>query len=364
MEHEKPQMGDLETSLKTHARDLLDSLERGNFGDAVQVIHDLNKARDQGLYFEVGKLTRELHNSIVNFQIDLHGSHAEEVSQISDATERLNYVVRMTEKAANRTMDLVEESAPLVNDLSSESRSLGADWARFMRREVGADEFRELAKRIEAMEEKEGRKLGGRARKRLKEDLVVELLPRAFVRPVQTNATLDLEHGFIAVDASSKKAAESVVSELRHALGSFPALPLNAEASVRVILTGWLAGEPLPPGLSLGDECELKDPVDGGAVVRCSRHELQVDEIRQHLEAGKQVTRLALVLDDHVGFVLGEDLVLRKLKFLDGAVDQLEGTESDGVAAELDARFALMAGELKRLFAVLEPALKFSRADA
>ena len=222
----------------------------------------------------------------------------------------------------------------------------------------------QLGRKLAEIEEKEGRRLGGRARKRLKEDVVLELLPRAFVRPVRCSATLDLEHGFIAVDTSSRKTAENLVSELRHALGSFPALPLNAEASVRVILTGWLAGEPLPPGLSLGDECELKDPVDGGAVVRCSRHELQVDEIRQHLEAGKQVTRLALVLDDHVGFVLGEDLVLRKLKFLDGAVDQLEGTEADGVAAELDARFALMSGELKRLFAVLEPALKFSRADA
>ena len=222
----------------------------------------------------------------------------------------------------------------------------------------------QLGRKLAEIEEKEGRRLGGRARKRLKEDLVMELLPRAFVRPVRCSASLDLEHAVIAVDASSKKTAENLVSELRHALGSFPALPLNAEVSARAVMTGWIAGEPLPGGLSLGDECELKDPVDGGAVVRCSRHELQVDEIRQHLDAGKQVTRLALVLDDHVGFVLGEDLVLRKLKFLDGAVDQLEGTESDGVAAELDARFALMSGELKRLFAVLEPALKFSRADA
>jgi len=221
-----------------------------------------------------------------------------------------------------------------------------------------------LGRKISEIEDKEGRRLGGRARKRLKEDIVMELLPRAFVRPVRCSATIDLEHGFIAVDTSSRKTAENLVSEVRHALGSFPALPLNAEASVRAILTGWLAGEPLPPGLALGDECELKDPVDGGAVVRCSRHELEVDEIRQHLEAGKQATRLALVLDDHVGFVLGEDLVIRKLKFLDGAVDQLEGTENDGVQAELDARFALMAGELKRLFAVLEPALKFSRAES
>jgi len=221
-----------------------------------------------------------------------------------------------------------------------------------------------LARKIDEIEQKEGRRLGGRARKRLKEDIVMELLPRAFVRPVRCNATLDLGHGFIAVDTSSRKTAENLVSEVRHALGSFPALPLNAETSVRAVMTGWLSGEPLPSGLALGDECELKDPVDGGAVVRCSRHELQTDEIRKHLESGKQATRLALVLDDHVSFVLGEDLVVRKLKFLDGAVESLENTERDSLHDELDARFALMAGELKRLFDVLGEALKFSAADA
>jgi len=220
-----------------------------------------------------------------------------------------------------------------------------------------------LGKKMAEIEEKEGRKLGGRARKRLKEDLVAELLPRAFVRPTRTDAMLDPEHGLCIVDTSSRKNAEAVVSEIRHALGSFPALPLNAEVAPRSVLTGWIAGERLPDGLSLGDECEMKDAAEHGAVVKCQHQELQADEIAKHLEAGKQVTRLALTLDDHVSFVLGEDLVIRKLKFLDGAVDQLESTEREDVRAELDARFALMAGELKRLFAVLEPALKLSRAE-
>lgn len=220
-----------------------------------------------------------------------------------------------------------------------------------------------LAKKLEEIEEKEGRKPGGRTRKRLKDDLLHELLPRAFVRPTRTDALLDLEHGFIAVDTSSRKNGETVVSEIRRALGSFPALPLNAEVAPRSVLTGWIAGEPLPDGLALGEECELKDAMDGGAVVKCQHQELQSDEIAKHLEAGKQVTRLALTLDDHVSFVLGEDLVVRKLKFLEGAVDQLESTERDDLHAELDARFALLSGEVRRLFAVLEPALKLSKAD-
>jgi recombination associated protein RdgC len=221
-----------------------------------------------------------------------------------------------------------------------------------------------LQKKLAELEQREGRKPGGRTRKRLKEDLVHELLPRAFVRPGRTDALLDLEHGLCVVDTSSRKNAENVVSEIRHALGSFPALPLNAEVAPRAVLTGWIAGEPLPDGLSLGDECELKDAADRGAVVKCQRQELTGEEIGKHLESGKQVTRLALTLDDHVSFVLGEDLVLRKFKLLDGAVDQLESTERDDLRAELDARFALMAGEVKRLFSVLEPALKLSKADA
>ena len=221
-----------------------------------------------------------------------------------------------------------------------------------------------LAQKVAEIEEKEGRKLGGKARKRLKDDLLHELLPRAFVKSSRTDALLDLEHGFLAVDTSSRKTAEAVASEIRRAMGSFPAIPPNAEVAPRSVLTGWIAGEPLPEGLSLGEECELKDAMDGGAVVKAQNQELISDEIAKHLESGKQVTRLALNLDDHVSFVLGEDLGVRKLKFLEGAVDQLESTERDDLRQELDARFALLAGEVRRLFLVLESALKLSRAES
>jgi recombination associated protein RdgC len=220
-----------------------------------------------------------------------------------------------------------------------------------------------LAKKLAEIEQKEGRKPGGRTRKRIKDELITDLLPRAFVKPSRTDALIDLGHGVVAVDTSSRKSGENVVSEIRRALGSFPALPLNAEIAPRTVLTGWVAGEEMPEGLSLGDECELRDPIDQGAVVKVQRMELQSDEIAKHLESGKQVTRLALTLDDHVSFVLGEDLVVRKFKLLDGAVDELESTEREDLRAELDARFVLMAGEFKRLFTVLETALKLSRAE-
>ncbi len=221
-----------------------------------------------------------------------------------------------------------------------------------------------VARKIAEISEKEGRRPGGRERKRIKDDVIAELLPRAFVRTSRTDLFLDLAHGYAAVDTSSRKAGENAVSEIRNLLGSFPALPVNAEVAPRSILTAWIAGEPLPEGLAIGEECQMQDPIEGGAVVKCQHQELRSDEIDKHLEAGKQVARLALVLDDHVSFVLGEDLVVRKLNFLDGALDQLEHADQDGVRAELDARFALMTGEVRRLFLLLEAALKISKAGA
>jgi len=220
-----------------------------------------------------------------------------------------------------------------------------------------------LSRKLAEMEQKEGRRPGGRTRKRIKDELITDLLPRAFIKPSRTDALIDMQHGVVAIDTSSRKTAENVVSEIRRALGSFPALPLNAEVAPRSILTAWAAGEPLPEGLTLGDECELRDPTDNGAIVKCQRQELRSDEIDKHLDTGKQCTRLALTLDDHVSFVLGEDLIIRKFKLLDGAVDQLESTEREDLRAELDARFVLMAGEFRRLFNVLEKALKLSRVE-
>lgn len=141
---------EFEASLKDNAQQLVKLLEEGNFAEAILVIHTINQARDRGLYHEVGQLTRALHNSIVNFQIDT--SHAldkrNEVSKISDASDRLDYVVKLTDKAANRTMDLVESSAPVISELSQEAASLRADWQRLPRREMAADEFRGLYQRI------------------------------------------------------------------------------------------------------------------------------------------------------------------------------------------------------------------------
>ena len=113
----------------------------------------------------------------------------------------------------------------------------------------------------------------------------------------------------------------------------------------------------------MGEECKLEDPVAGGAVVHCQNQELRCDEIDRHVEAGKQATQLALVFDGSVSFVLSDDLSIKKLRFLDGALDKLDGCGDDGLRAELDARFTLQTSELGRVFDVLADAFRVTSSN-
>jgi recombination associated protein RdgC len=212
----------------------------------------------------------------------------------------------------------------------------------------------ELQRKVQKIAEEEGRKVGGRERKRIKEDLLTELLPRAFVRSSRMSSYVDRKNGWLVLDTASRKSAENALTQMREALGSFPAVPLAPEEGPRVLMTDWLATGKLPGGLVLGDECELRDPATAtGAIARCRRQDLDAEEVKEHLRNGKQVFQLGLVFDDRMSFVLGEDLVIRKLKFLDVVMDELGDSQQDA-AAEMDARFALLTLELERLLAKME----------
>lgn len=132
------------SEIRSLAEDMLKQLENGNLGKAVAMVNDLNEVRDRTLYDEIGHLTRALHESIKNLKIDSIGAG----SEIEHATDKLAYVVEMTDKSANRTMDLVDASLPLAADIQGRASALSAQWQRFLNKELKPEEFRTLTKDI------------------------------------------------------------------------------------------------------------------------------------------------------------------------------------------------------------------------
>jgi chemotaxis protein CheZ len=152
-ESDKNQQGldpEITEKLRSQAAELVEQVNAGEYGRAMTLINELSEVRDQSLYREVGRLTRSLHEAIRNFQIDpRNAEQSEALSKMTDASDRLEYVVQMTGKAANRTMDLVEEAMPRASAIRDEAAELRDEWQRLRRREMAPAEFRELYARID-----------------------------------------------------------------------------------------------------------------------------------------------------------------------------------------------------------------------
>ena len=136
---------EFEELLKTKTEQLQQHLSDGQLAEALAVIKSLQDARDQSLYQEVGRLTRALHNAIHNFNIEAKNqSEQQTMSDMSDARDRLSYVVDMTEKAANKTLDLVEASMPIADQMGKDARRLHENWKKLIDRELSGEQFRNL----------------------------------------------------------------------------------------------------------------------------------------------------------------------------------------------------------------------------
>lgn len=126
------------------ARSLVSHLESGSEHDADLVIAELRGNEESQLFQEVGRLTRELHDSINSFVADARLADIAK-HEMPDAAERLRYVIAATEQAANTTLGAVEQSLPLADALRSDAHHLAEQWEKFKLRQLSVDDFRELS---------------------------------------------------------------------------------------------------------------------------------------------------------------------------------------------------------------------------
>ena len=132
------------------AKQLVVYLEAGDNASANALFEAASMKENVELFAEVGKLTRQLHDALNNFQIDDRIKNLA-TDDIPDAQSRLTYVIEETEKAANTTMDAVEASMPIAELLASRIDSVMPEWKKLMTRQIEVGEFKVLCKDLDEL---------------------------------------------------------------------------------------------------------------------------------------------------------------------------------------------------------------------
>ncbi len=135
---------EIKKDLLEKAKQLVSSLESGDDDVTESTLEQLADYSESNLFKEVGRLTRELHEAINGFLLDAKITDLAQ-REIPDASERLSYVITMTEKSANTTLGAVEESLPLADELGEKATELSEKWDLFKGRKMSVDDFRTLS---------------------------------------------------------------------------------------------------------------------------------------------------------------------------------------------------------------------------
>ncbi|MFB0979534.1 MAG: protein phosphatase CheZ [Alteromonadaceae bacterium] len=125
------------------AKLLVEYLETGQQEKADELIEEIQNPINSELFAEIGKLTRQLHDSLNNFQLDSRLNDLA-TADIPDAQERLNYVITRTEEAANKTMDAVESIFPVVDTIQKQIKAVNPLWQKLMHNKLDLPEFKSL----------------------------------------------------------------------------------------------------------------------------------------------------------------------------------------------------------------------------
>jgi len=201
------------------------------------------------------------------------------------------------------------------------------------------------AERLQKIAQETGRKVSKKLKADVKEEVTLELLSKAFAKEEHVFVWIDTATRRLVTDASSKGKAEDVLKLLIDTFKHFGAGVLATATSPTGSMSAWLQdGEP-PHPFTIDQQCDLKNPDESKQSVRYTHHNLDIEEIRAHLQCGKFPTRLAMTWNSRISFVLTDAMHIKSILFLEGVfVDAGKDSGKD-----FDSNAAISTGELSNL---------------
>ena len=203
-----------------------------------------------------------------------------------------------------------------------------------------------LLEKIDKQEQALSRKLTKNEKATLKDEVMIDLMPRAFSKYNHYWLWIDTHNKRIIIDCSSFKQAEDILAILRKQLGALALTPLSIDTPLEQVMTTWVKEKLNFAPFLLGDQAELKDPLEGNGIISCKNQDITSDEMLVHFESGKWISKIKIIDERGVNFIVNSDLTLKRIKFDSAILDENEDIGSDEMDKRLEADFFIMANTL------------------
>ncbi len=205
---------------------LAGALAAGDDARFLEELDGLVRRREIELFGELRKLTSDLQSALDRFKLDPRLLTLAE-KEVPDARHRLDHVLKLTDEAAHRTLDLVEEAAPIAERTARDAADIVGPWQRFRSRSIAVDEFQRMIERMDAFLSTTSADME-KVRGNLSEVLLAQGfqdLSGQIIRGVMKLVS-ELEHALsdlVRISRAGSRAAASSTEETRRGFG--PAIP-------------------------------------------------------------------------------------------------------------------------------------------
>lgn len=197
-----------------------------------------------------------------------------------------------------------------------------------------------LDQRCNDIAEREGRRVSRKEREGIKDEIIFELLAKAFTK--KTQVPCFIKDGKVFVGVSTAKRAEEVISKIREALGSFPVLPLES------VDLDQLARNGEHGKITAQDKIKLVQVK--GCATSTNKH-LAVDsaEITALMDSGMSVEEIGICYDDKFSATYTKARTLKSFKLADDVKEEAT-CEAETVAELWQNTQVLIAGVLVEFY--------------
>ncbi|WLD56956.1 recombination-associated protein RdgC [Salinispirillum sp. LH 10-3-1] len=205
-----------------------------------------------------------------------------------------------------------------------------------------------LADKISELQRKEDRRVGRNEKMDLKDEVTLELLPRAFTRSQRHMVIADLKSGWLYVQCGSEARADDITAFLRDAFDELPVLPLGSLCQPEPVIAEWLISGELPEGITVMDELALRHGTEDGTI-KVRQLPWDSEEVQNLLSVGYRPSEVLLNWNEQITVLLNDKCVFKRLKYADDMLEQAAQEGGDSALAEWEAGLHIMTAALRSL---------------